>query len=85
VICTEGVGAAAIVRRIDAGLVVERSSGAIAGALAALLADRGRRARFGERAREIMAQEYTWDAIARDMEGVYVAAHGVAASGRRAA
>lgn len=71
VICTPGVGAAAIVRRIDGACVVPRTREALAAALTALLPEASRRQAYGRRAREIMAAEYTWDAIAREMEQVY--------------
>lgn len=71
VICTEGVGAASIVRRVDPGLVVCRAPEAITAALTALLADPPRRARFGRKARQLMAAEFTWTGIARQMLEVY--------------
>jgi glycosyltransferase involved in cell wall biosynthesis len=71
VICTPGVGAATIVARTDAAAVVERSPQALSSALAALLADEGRRQRASAEGRRIMAAEYTWDAIARGMADIY--------------
>lgn len=85
VICTEGVGAAAIIRRIDPAGIAQRTVGALAEALTALLADAPRRAAYSWHAREIMAAEFTWPAIARQMEQVYLAASADSGRRRRAA
>jgi glycosyltransferase involved in cell wall biosynthesis len=74
VICTAGVGAASIIRRIDPACVVERTPEALGHALAALLADGDRRARYRRQAQALMAEEYVWPAIAQQMLGVYEAA-----------
>ena len=74
VICTEGVGAAAIVRRIDASCVVGRRTELIAAALRDLLADDQRRIRFSGHAQEIMSAEFTWSSIACQMEETYMRA-----------
>jgi glycosyltransferase involved in cell wall biosynthesis len=71
VICSEGVGVAPIVRRIDPACVVPRRREALSGALKALLMEAPRRALFKHRAIEIMATEYTWPAIAREMVQLY--------------
>ncbi|MGD9804356.1 MAG: glycosyltransferase [Hyphomicrobiaceae bacterium] len=76
VICTAGVGVASIVKRCDPGAVVPRSTEALAGALAAVLGDDGRRQRAGALGRQIMASEYSWRAIAQRMEAIYADATG---------
>jgi glycosyltransferase involved in cell wall biosynthesis len=78
VICTLGVGAASIVRRIDNTCVVERRADAIARALAALLDDAPRRATFGVRAKAIMDGEFTWTVVAAQMESLLQSAVGAA-------
>jgi len=85
VICSEGVGIAPIVRRIDPACVVSRTREALSGAVNALLMDERRRAMFGQRAIEIMAAEYTWPAIARKMVQLYESARSEAALPDRAA
>lgn len=72
VICTEGVGAASIVRRIDPGLVTTRTVEALASSLGKLLECPLRRARTGREARDIMTAEFTWTGIARQMLDLYV-------------
>lgn len=78
VVCTHGVGAAAIVARTDPTAVVERTPVALARALAGLLDDDERRRRAGAEGRRIMASEYTWDAIALGMAEVYKGVRGSA-------
>lgn len=80
VICSEGVGASTIIRALDGACVVARSVDAFSKALAEMLADPVRRAAFGRGARQTMARDYTWDAIARKMEAMYQVA---AADARR--
>ncbi len=71
VICTEGVGAKSVVSRIDAGCVVPRQISAISASLNALLGDSQRREKFSRCAKALMAAEYTWAAVAEQMEKVY--------------
>jgi glycosyltransferase involved in cell wall biosynthesis len=85
VICSEGVGVAPIVRRIDPTCVVPRTREALAGALRALLMEEPRRAIFGQRAIEIMAAGYTWPTIAGEMVRLYEGARRGAALPDRAA
>jgi glycosyltransferase involved in cell wall biosynthesis len=85
VICSDGVGVAPIVRRIDPACVVPRTREALSDALKGLLMDGRRRATFGQRAIEIMAAEYTWPAIARKMVGLYESARREATLPDRAA
>ncbi|MEO0981632.1 MAG: glycosyltransferase [Pseudomonadota bacterium] len=74
VVCSAGVGAGEIVRRIDAACVVPRRTEALARALAGLLSAPARRAAFGAAAKALMAAEYSWGAIGRDMAQTYAAA-----------
>lgn len=71
VIATEGVGASVYLRQVDAGLVVRRRQAALNQALAALLADAGRRARIGASGRALVADELQWPAIAARMAKIY--------------
>jgi glycosyltransferase involved in cell wall biosynthesis len=71
VICTEGVGASTIVRRLDRRCVVPRNAETLAQAMRALLAEPERRAEIGAKAREMIAGEYSWEAISQQMESVY--------------
>jgi len=71
VICTEGVGASSIVARIDPACVVPRTGEALTAALRTLLDDGDRRRAAGAHAKRVMADQYTWEAIARQMETLY--------------
>lgn len=74
VITTPGVGAKTIVEEIDAGCVVERTTQALAHALAEQLASPGRRLHFSQKARTVMAEKYGWESIAKQMTALYFAA-----------
>ncbi|MEO8480717.1 MAG: glycosyltransferase [Acidobacteriota bacterium] len=52
-------------------LVPERDVAALAGALAALLVDPGRRRVLGQAAREAVARNFSWQAVAERLEGIY--------------
>lgn len=67
VIATDGVGAASILRRLSAGLVVPRDQAALNCALRALLSDDARRAALGAAARALAASELNWSMIAARM------------------
>lgn len=71
VVCTPGVGTATIVKRIDMACVVRRDSAELRSAIGGLLADDERRRAYGARAKKIMSADYTWPAIAHQMESVY--------------
>ena len=71
VIATEEVGAATLLRRLDPGLVVPRTQGALDAALAAFLDDDDRRAAIGQGAREMATSELTWTGVAEAMETLY--------------
>lgn len=71
VICTPGVGAADIVRRIDPSLVVARDAGALGDRLSMFLADFAEQSVLGERARCIMAEDHSWKLIASQMVKLY--------------
>lgn len=71
VVVTRGVGAASIVERAAAGLVVDDSPQAIAQGIAALLGDGARRARMGQSGREHVLTQYGWKKIAAEMADCY--------------
>lgn len=73
VVATEGVGAAAILRRLDPDCVVPREESALAAALARLLGNPARRFRLGRASQAVMAESYSWTAIARQMAALYEA------------
>ena len=55
----------------SAGIVVPTETAAIAAAVSALLADPERRCRMASNARELLADRYSWPAIAAAMRGHY--------------
>ena len=59
------------VETVGAGYVAVASADAFAVKLRLLLVDSGRRARMGKAARQLIAQKYTWDIIAKQLESVY--------------
>ena len=59
------------VETVGAGYVAAASADAFAVKLRLLLMDSGRRARMGKAARQLIAQKYTWDTIAKQLESVY--------------
>lgn len=71
VICTEGVGAGDVVRRIDPGCVVPRTVAALSGILSDLLSDLERRSRFRSLGPEIVDASFTWKSIAASMTELY--------------
>ncbi len=71
VIVSPEVGAATIVQEIGGGRVIECEPPALAQEISTLLADPSRREEMGRNAREAIARDYTWDAIAGRMEDVY--------------
>lgn len=71
VIATEGVGAAALLRRLDAGLAVPREQAVLNATLAELLADDTRRRAIGQAGRVMVKTELTWTGIAKQMLAVY--------------
>lgn len=71
VVVTRDVGAAGIVQRVGGGFVCEGDPKALGDALRAALEDPAALRRMGERARAAVLAEYSWDEIARQMEGVY--------------
>ncbi len=54
-----------------AGLIVERETGPLAEALRRLLTDADLRRRMGAAAKRLVAERFTWDAVAGDLEQVY--------------
>lgn len=59
------------VESAGAGFVVEAAVEAVADKLRVLLADASLRARMGFAGRQLVAQRYTWDKVARQMELAY--------------
>lgn len=59
------------VEAAGAGYVAAASADAFAAKLRLLLADSDRRAQMGKAARQLIAQKYTWDTIAIQLESVY--------------
>lgn len=59
------------VETVGAGYVAAASADAFAVKLRLLLVDSGRRARMGKAAHKLIAQKYTWDTIAKQLESVY--------------
>ena len=59
------------VETVGAGYVAMASADAFAVKLRLLLVDSDRRARMGKAARQLIAQKYTWDTVAKQLESVY--------------
>lgn len=76
VVVTPEVGAAEIVRRHDLGAVEAGEPEALARAIRHFLQDPDRRRAFGERARRLVRERYSWTAVAAQMAAVY--AHPIA-------
>jgi glycosyltransferase involved in cell wall biosynthesis len=71
VVVTPEVGAAEIVRKSGAGLVVTGEPEALGSAIRLLIADLGLARSMGEAGRRYAAAHYTWDHIAAEMENLY--------------
>jgi glycosyltransferase involved in cell wall biosynthesis len=54
-----------------AGLIVEPECEALSAALRDVLTDAARRARMGQRGQQLIRQQFTWDAVALQLERVY--------------
>ena len=59
------------VETAGAGFVVDASVDAVAAKLRELLVDGGLRERMGAAARELVAERFTWERVAINLEGVY--------------
>jgi glycosyltransferase involved in cell wall biosynthesis len=70
-IVAPGVGAGAILQRIDGRLIAQRDADAVAVALSSLLGDEARRSAIGEAARVVMKEDYSWRGIAAAMAKLY--------------
>ena len=81
VLVTQEVGMSEIVRKADAGIVVEGSAEAVAGGLITLLADPEKRKAMGNAGRAHVVAHYGWPAIAQEMEVFYRSV--LTAGGRR--
>ena len=81
VLVTQEVGMSEIVRKADAGIVVEGSAEAVAGGLTTLLADPEKRKAMGNAGRAHVVAHYGWPAIAQEMEVFYRSV--LTAGGRR--
>jgi glycosyltransferase involved in cell wall biosynthesis len=82
VVVTPEVGLAPTVRNANAGIVVEGTPEKLAAAINGLLQDRDQCRRMGEAGRRIATEQFSWDAIAGQMEQVYRAC---ACEGRKSA
>lgn len=71
VVVTPEVGLAEVVAETGAGLVVDGNPELLAGALSRFLHEGDLREAMGQRGRVLVAERYTWDAVARQMEAVY--------------
>src|SRR5262249_35355864 len=81
VLVTREVGMSEIVRKADAGVVVEGTAEALAGGLNTLLADPAKRKAMGNGGRAHVVAHYGWPAIAQEMEALYRSV--LAAGGRK--
>jgi glycosyltransferase involved in cell wall biosynthesis len=71
VVVTPEVGAAEIVRKSEAGLVVTGDPEPLGSAIRLLTADLGLARSMGEAGRRYAAAHFTWDQVATQMEGLY--------------
>jgi glycosyltransferase involved in cell wall biosynthesis len=71
VVVTPEVGLAPAVRSAKAGLVVEGTPKKLAAAISGLLRNHDQCRRMGEAGRQIALEQFSWDAIAGQMEQVY--------------
>jgi glycosyltransferase involved in cell wall biosynthesis len=80
-VATPAGGIRQVVTDGDTGLVVpERDASALATAIEALLADRGRRVAMGRRARALVEHRYTWAQVAAAFDAIYDRAAGRAST-----
>jgi glycosyltransferase involved in cell wall biosynthesis len=80
VLATPDVGMSEIVREISAGVIVDPSPAGIASGLEMLLADAAASKAMGEAGRAHVVANYSWQAVARRMEDLYL---GVLHRGKR--
>lgn len=73
VIVTDTCGLAGLVRRGDAGIVVDESAASLIAAIGTLLADPAEAAAMGARGRDLVRTELSMDAIAAALETHYAA------------
>lgn len=71
VLATPDVGMSEIVRKADAGVVVEPSPDGIANGLKSLLADADASRAMGRRGRDVVVADYSWRSIAERMTKLY--------------
>ncbi len=71
VVVTQSVGAAEVVLKANAGLVVKGDADSLAEAIRRLEADPARRADMGQRGASIVTEEYGWDTVASKMLKAY--------------
>ncbi len=71
VVVTPEVGLASAIIKNGAGVVVDGEPAAFGKALADLIKDPQRRAALGSAGRKAAAEQFSWDAIARDIEAIY--------------
>ena len=71
VVVTPEVGLAPTVTESGAGLVADGDAEELSRAITALVNDPGRRDAMGARGRAVVAERYTWPAVAAQMESLY--------------
>jgi glycosyltransferase involved in cell wall biosynthesis len=72
VVVTAGVGIAPEIQGASAGLVVPRTSDAVAAAVTGLLDDRGMAARVAGNGRELARTRFSWPRVAAQLEELYL-------------
>lgn len=72
VVVTEEVGAGEVVLQAGGGLVVHGIPEALGNALKELISDPERRRKMGESAQRLIREQYSWAAVARQMERAYL-------------
>jgi glycosyltransferase involved in cell wall biosynthesis len=71
VVVTPEVGLAPVVTSTGAGLVADGGPERLSGAIATLLSDPGLRSDMGRRGEQAVAGQFTWPAVAAQMESLY--------------
>jgi glycosyltransferase involved in cell wall biosynthesis len=87
VVITPDVGLADTVRETGSGVVVKGDPDVLAGGIRNLLSNPGLMQQMGENGKRVVKEQFTWEAVAQKMEGVYAdmlsQGHGKNASGTR--
>ena len=72
VVVTAGVGIAPEIRAASAGLVVPRTTDAVAAAVTGLLGDPGMAAMIAANGRELARTQFSWQRVATQLEELYL-------------